>query len=248
MATCAQCGTEFGDDVSFCPSCGAVATAAPPATPPGSAPPSWSESQPLPGTPPQPGAAPGWGAPQPGYGQPAPGYGTPPPGYGTPPPGYGVPPSYGTPPPGYGAAAGSGPLANWAQRALGLIIDAAIIFVGYIVVFIVSLAVHPLFVLAYLVGLGGEVWFAIQVGQTGQSPGMRVVGLKCISTSTGQPLGAGMGVVRAIANIINGLICYIGWLWPLWDSQRQTIADKIMSDVVVTVPSSGFSLTPPKAA
>jgi hypothetical protein len=25
------------------------------------------------------------------------------------------------------------------------------------------------------------------------------------------------------------LICYIGWLFPLWDAKRQTIGDKIMT-------------------
>jgi len=33
------------------------------------------------------------------------------------------------------------------------------------------------------------------------------------------------------AHIIDGLICNIGYLFPLWDAKRQTIADKIMSTV-----------------
>ncbi len=85
---------------------------------------------------------------------------------------------------------------------------------------------------------------AWQVGETGQSPGMRVVGLKCVQNQTGQVLGFGMGVVRGLANIINSIICYIGWLFPLWDNQRQTVADKIMSTYVVTVPKQPFSLLP----
>ncbi|MDQ1539752.1 MAG: hypothetical protein QOH29_478, partial [Actinomycetota bacterium] len=28
---------------------------------------------------------------------------------------------------------------------------------------------------------------------------------------------------------------YLGYLWPLWDSKRQTFADKILKTVVVNV-------------
>jgi uncharacterized RDD family membrane protein YckC len=96
-----------------------------------------------------------------------------------------------------------------------------------------------------LVVFAASVYLAIQVGQTGQSPGMRVMGLKCIGIQTGQPIGAGLGFVRAIAHIVDSIICYIGWLFPLWDRNRQTLADKIMSTVVIVVPKQAFSLTPP---
>jgi hypothetical protein len=36
----------------------------------------------------------------------------------------------------------------------------------------------------------------------------------------------------------------IDMLFPLWDSQRQTLADKIMGTVVLKVPPGRFSLTP----
>jgi uncharacterized RDD family membrane protein YckC len=42
-----------------------------------------------------------------------------------------------------------------------------------------------------------------------------------------------MGVVRTIAHIVDSIICYIGWLFPLWDPKRQTLADKIVKTVVV---------------
>ena len=50
--------------------------------------------------------------------------------------------------------------------------------------------------------------------------------------SQGQPIGAGLSFVRQIAHILDG-ICYIGYLWPLWDARKQTFADKIMGTVVV---------------
>lgn len=32
------------------------------------------------------------------------------------------------------------------------------------------------------------------------------------------------------------MICNIGYLFPLWDPKRQTIADKIMKTVVINAP------------
>jgi len=90
-----------------------------------------------------------------------------------------------------------------------------------------------------------SIWFAIQVGQTGASPGMRVAGLRCVGKNTGQPIGGGMGFVRSLAHIVDNLICYIGWLFPLWDPEKQTLADKIMGTVVVTAPKQSFSISPP---
>jgi hypothetical protein len=39
--------------------------------------------------------------------------------------------------------------------------------------------------------------------------------------------------------MIDGAICGIGWLFPLWDTKRQTIADKIVKSVVVVDPNAG---------
>jgi len=100
-------------------------------------------------------------------------------------------------------------------------------------------------VLGDLAALAAVIVFATQVGQYGQSPGMRMVGLKCISQTTGRPIGAGAGVLRWLAHIVDSIICYIGWLFPLWDKNRQTIGDKIMSTVVIRVPQQKFSLLPP---
>jgi uncharacterized RDD family membrane protein YckC len=166
------------------------------------------------------------------------------------PPPMAPPPGMPPPPPGMAAAAPGthvsqfGPLANWGPRAVGIIIDIGLILAADIVFIILAAIVHPLVVLLWIVGLLGWLFMAWQVGETGQSPGMRVVGLKCVQNQTGQVLGFGMGVVRGLANIINSIICYIGWLFPLWDNQRQTVADKIMSTYVVTVPKQQFSLLP----
>ncbi|MGB8382067.1 MAG: hypothetical protein WCG47_12665 [Dermatophilaceae bacterium] len=42
--------------------------------------------------------------------------------------------------------------------------------------------------------------------------------------------------MRDLAHLIDNAICYVGWLFPIWDDRRQTIADKIMNTTVITVP------------
>ena len=138
-----------------------------------------------------------------------------------------------------------GPLADWWPRVLGFLLDAVLLLPVWIVAVILGSVSIGLEYLISLVAIAGGFWFAFQVGQTGQSPGMRVVGLRCINVNTAQPIGGGLGIVRSIAHFVDSVICYIGYLFPLWDSNRQTLADKIMSTVVVTVPKQPFSLQPP---
>lgn len=141
--------------------------------------------------------------------------------------------------------------ANWGSRVVGYIIDSLIggipLGVGYIILLGAlaaasassdssgpsGFAVFVVFVLA-LVSLGLNIWnVLIRQGRTGQSLGKQAIGIRLISLQTGQPIGAGMVFVRALCHIVDSLPCYIGWLWPLWDAQRQTFADKIMNTVVV---------------
>jgi uncharacterized RDD family membrane protein YckC len=87
-------------------------------------------------------------------------------------------------------------------------------------------------VLAWLVALAYVIWnYGYRQGTTGSSIGKSIMKFKVVSEKTGQPIGFGMSVVRQIAHIVDGIVCYIGYLWPLWDDKRQTFADKIMTTV-----------------
>ncbi|HET6214763.1 MAG TPA: RDD family protein [Micromonosporaceae bacterium] len=88
--------------------------------------------------------------------------------------------------------------------------------------------------------IGGLISLALLIynrwvkgGSTGQTWGRSALGIKLVGDTTGQPIGAGMAFVRDLAHIVDTLICYIGWLFPLWDKKGQTVADKIMKTVVV---------------
>jgi uncharacterized RDD family membrane protein YckC len=83
-----------------------------------------------------------------------------------------------------------------------------------------------------LVALAFVVWnYGYRQGTTGSSIGKSIMRFKVVGEKTGQPIGFGMSIVRQIAHIADGIICGIGYLFPLWDGKRQTIADKIMTTV-----------------
>jgi uncharacterized RDD family membrane protein YckC len=186
---------------------------------------------------------------RPDYGQQPPQqpYGGQPPPYGTP-----VPTGYGPPAPA-GAGAGWGgdvpgqymgrQLGNWPQRVGAYLIDSLIAGIPVFLAVILftpeagepASGVSALVVfLLYLVSLGITVYNRwILQGRTGQSWGKQVLNLRLVRMSDGQPIGGGMAFVRDLAHIIDALPCYIGFLFPLWDNRRQTLADKIMSTVVI---------------
>ena len=62
----------------------------------------------------------------------------------------------------------------------------------------------------------------------------KIAGTRLILEATGAPPGGGLGVGRYFVHILDAIPCYVGFLWPLWDSKRQTFADKILKTVVVT--------------
>ncbi|BCI86128.1 Proline-rich antigen [Mycobacterium innocens] len=90
--------------------------------------------------------------------------------------------------------------------------------------------------LASLAILAYWVWnYGYRQGTTGSSIGKSVLKFKVVSETTGQPLGFGMSLVRQLAHFVDAIICYVGFLFPLWDAKRQTLADKIMTTVCLPV-------------
>jgi uncharacterized RDD family membrane protein YckC len=87
-------------------------------------------------------------------------------------------------------------------------------------------------IITWLLSIAYLVWnYGYRQGTTGSSIGKSIMKFKVVSEKTGQPIGFGMSIVRQLAHIIDGAICYIGYLFPLWDAKRQTIADKIMTTI-----------------
>ena len=132
--------------------------------------------------------------------------------------------------PGGNTMTSASPYASWIQRVGAYLIDVAPI----IILEIIFSRILVVYVLVLIASLGWTIynrWY--QAGTTGQSLGKKLLNLRLVSEETGQPIGMLMAFVRDICHIIDSVICFIGYLFPLWDSKRQTIADKIVKTVVI---------------
>jgi uncharacterized RDD family membrane protein YckC len=159
----------------------------------------------------------------------------------------------------------------WFKRLLAFLIDWAPIWAVFIVPMIGLLITDGGDCFDAMYGSSSEycttssstIWMAVQVigflpaavyffwnfcyrqGKTGKSIGKSVMKFKVVSEKTWQPIGFWLSLVRQIAHYIDQLICYIGYLFPLWDDKRQTIADKLMSTVCVPLGSQQSAPRPP---
>lgn len=131
---------------------------------------------------------------------------------------------------------GSGALVDWPKRALGGLIDyvaPAIVFsvVGSIIGNAVSTTLGN--VIDTVLIAGWWAYLGYLSGTYGITPGRAIAKTKLVSQETGQLIGVGQGILRQLAHLLDSLACYIGWLFPLWDANRQTFADKIVKTVVI---------------
>ena len=87
-----------------------------------------------------------------------------------------------------------------------------------------------------LAAVAFAVWnLGYRQGTTGSSIGKSALKFKVVGEQTGQPIGFGKSILRQFAHIADAIICNIGYLFPLWDAKRQTIADKIMSTICLPI-------------
>ena len=91
---------------------------------------------------------------------------------------------------------------------------------------------------AILIGVGGwlavSVLYLVQLGRSGQTWGRRIVGIKVVRVGTGAAPGFWRALGRQLfAGVISANVLYLGYLWMLWDSDRQTWHDKVAGTVVV---------------
>ncbi len=91
--------------------------------------------------------------------------------------------------------------------------------------------------LAIVLYLAGLVAYLIMrgrmEGKTGQTIGKKALSIRTVDARTGQPIGTGRAIGRFFGYIISGLICYLGFLWALWDKDNQAWHDKIVTSRVV---------------
>ncbi len=143
------------------------------------------------------------------------------------------------PPPahGYDAPQGpSGPRANFGWRLVAVIVDSIITSVMVLVpLFALAAIDEKLGTLGYLIGLIVSVAYFtyFEGGPAGQTLGKKAAGIRVIDFNTGGSIGYGRAVGRYFARYLSSLPCALGYLWMLWDREKQTWHDKLVNCVVV---------------
>lgn len=94
--------------------------------------------------------------------------------------------------------------------------------------------VSGMMVIGSLVMLIWSVGYILYFWSTsGQTPGKAILGLKIIRADGGAKLGLGKAILRLIGYFISGVIIYLGFLWIIWDKEKQGWHDKIAGTYVV---------------
>jgi len=80
----------------------------------------------------------------------------------------------------------------------------------------------------------GGVYFILQEsGPTGQTVGKKLCGIRVVDQMTGGTIDQGKAATRYLVSLVSGLVCALGYLWMLWDSDRQTWHDKVSQTYVI---------------
>lgn len=126
-----------------------------------------------------------------------------------------------------GESLSSFPRATFLRRLGALLLDLFLVTAIALAFF----EIHPgrtfVLLLVYRVALWS--WKATTVG--GIICGLRVVRMD------GKPLAFTDALVRGLASILSAVAAGLGWLWILWDPERQAWHDKIARTLVVRVPA-----------
>jgi uncharacterized RDD family membrane protein YckC len=153
------------------------------------------------------------------------------------------PPPGGTPPPPPPEEWESSPRAAWAGGASGPRAGFWIRFVGLVIDGFLLGAVNSLIqaasdeYVAMAFGIViGIIYTTYFIGSpSGQTVGMRAIGIRVIDAETGGRVDYGRCVVRYLVAMLSGLALLLGYLWMLWDPERQTWHDKASGTFVVPV-------------
>ncbi len=139
------------------------------------------------------------------------------------------------PPPSDSYSSGpSGPRASFWQRFGALIVDALVLLIPNIIIYLLlkdSPAARQ--GLSALLSIAYGTW--LEGGATGQTVGKRALGIRVYDFKQGGSIGHSRAFIRQVMKIVSAIPLFLGYFWMLWDKEKQCWQDKVANDVVVPV-------------
>jgi uncharacterized RDD family membrane protein YckC len=154
-------------------------------------------------------------------------------------------------------------LASWGKRVGAYLLDVLVLVVPIVVIFVALAHNHRVtgynstgqyYVRTELtlgrqegaVAISSAIWFvyyfAMLAWRKGQTLGMGAVHIRVRTAADGSLPSKGRSAARTVCwfvsviPIAGGLLWLLNVLWPLWDSRRQALHDKVAGTVVVYEP------------
>jgi uncharacterized RDD family membrane protein YckC len=135
-------------------------------------------------------------------------------------------------PAGRPAGGPSGPRAGFWRRLAAKLIDGILLSIADVVLALIfPRGVY--YALALILNYG---YYTYMEGRPqGQTLGKMALGIRVYDFARGGPIGYGRAFIRQLAQILSAIPLCLGYLWMLWDGEKQTWHDKIAGSVVVPV-------------
>jgi uncharacterized RDD family membrane protein YckC len=141
------------------------------------------------------------------------------------------PPPMGAPAPGPLPAGPSGPRAGFWVRFAGALIDGIIVGIPLNLILLAVDNIPLRQVAGIAAGLLYTVYF---IGSpSGQTVGMKLLNIRAVDTERGGRIDYGRAAIRDLVALLSAIPCGLGYLWMLWDPEKQTWHDKVARTFVV---------------
>jgi uncharacterized RDD family membrane protein YckC len=136
---------------------------------------------------------------------------------------------------------------GFGERLVAYIVDIVIVgLVGTLIGIVGGLVIAGGAVTGNVLAAGAGVLFTVAAvlvvtlayfpyfwSRSGQTPGMKMFGLRVVRDSDGGPISSGQAVLRLLGYYVSGLVFYLGYIWIFFDKRKRGWHDLIASTVVV---------------
>jgi uncharacterized RDD family membrane protein YckC len=127
-------------------------------------------------------------------------------------------------------------------RLVGYIIDIAITFAVILVIILVTAILAVIFAPLSILGILAFIivplaYFPYFWSKTGQTPGMKMMGIKVVRDKDGGPVTVGAAILRLIGYWISGAVFYLGYIWIFVDKRKRGWMDLIAGTIVISAPN-----------